>query len=102
MERFFAAEDWQNYGVLVHALKSTSKMIGASALSEHAARMEKAAEEGDGRTIGAEHAALLAEYAAVLQAVRALLPETETAPAGDGEALEFMPDDGVLEFAPEG
>ena len=102
MERFFAAEDWQNYGVLVYALKSTSKMIGASALSEHAARMEKAAEEGDGRTIGAEHAALLVEYASVLQAVRALLPETEAAPADDGEALEFMPDDGVLEFAPEG
>ena len=30
IRKYYGAEDWKNYGILVHALKSTSRMIGAS------------------------------------------------------------------------
>ena len=37
IERVYAAKDWENYSILVHALKSTSRMIGAETLSAIAA-----------------------------------------------------------------
>lgn len=42
---FFEGLDWKNYTIEVHALKSASKQIGAMALSELAAKMEKAAND---------------------------------------------------------
>lgn len=40
-------EDWPGYTIEVHALKSASKQIGAISLSEKAAAMEKAGNEGE-------------------------------------------------------
>ena len=52
IEAFVAAADWKNYTVLVHALKSSARLIGAGQLSELARRMEEcgnaALGEGDG------------------------------------------------------
>ena len=41
----FEREDWADYRIRVHALKSSSKMVGADKLSELAASMEVAAKE---------------------------------------------------------
>ena len=41
----FTQGDWKNYEVKVHALKSTSKMVGAMEISEKAKRLEDAARE---------------------------------------------------------
>ena len=92
-----AARDWENYGIYVHALKSASKMIGATGLSEAAQRLETAAGDGLGAVIELGHAPLLAEYAAVAEAILRL-PGTavDAAPAPKAEE-----DDGILEFLPE-
>ena len=42
----YADENWHEYAIYVHALKSTSKMIGAAELSQQAARLEAAANAG--------------------------------------------------------
>ena len=42
----YEAEDYTNYTIYVHALKSTSKMIGALALSEKSRLLELAGKEG--------------------------------------------------------
>ena len=42
IEQYEAAADWQNYTVEVHALKSASKQIGATELSEMALKLEEA------------------------------------------------------------
>ncbi len=42
IEGFFEAKDWQNYTTKVHALKSSARIIGATELSERAARLEDA------------------------------------------------------------
>ncbi len=34
LQQYFEAEDWKNYGIKVHALKSTSRLIGAVELSK--------------------------------------------------------------------
>ncbi|MBQ1548714.1 MAG: response regulator [Lachnospiraceae bacterium] len=47
IEEYFAAEDYKNYKVLVHALKSSSRLIGATELSEKAKLLEEAANNED-------------------------------------------------------
>ena len=46
IEKFYKNEDWQNYTTKVHALKSSSKVIGANELSERAKRLEDAGTSG--------------------------------------------------------
>lgn len=51
IEAVFAARDWKNYTVLVHALKSASRLVGALSLSTAAADLEAA---GDRAQVPAE------------------------------------------------
>ena len=62
IERFWAAKDIRNTTIKVHALKSTSRVIGALKLGEFAARLEKAGETGDTQTLDNELSKLLTEY----------------------------------------
>lgn len=55
-------KDWKNYEVRVHALKSTSKTIGALDFSERAKSLEFAAKEGNTDFIEAENGSMLKAY----------------------------------------
>ena len=46
IEGYYNAEDWKNYTTKVHALKSSSRVIGALELSEKAKRLEDAGNSG--------------------------------------------------------
>ena len=43
----YDAEDWENYTIRVHALKSSSRQIGAMELGSMAEKLEKAGNEKD-------------------------------------------------------
>ncbi len=58
----FAAQDWKNYQILIHALKSTSMSIGAEKLSEEAKNLELAAKNNETDKILANHEVLMADY----------------------------------------
>ena len=77
--RFLEGEDWAGYAISVHAVKSTSKMIGAQGVSDQAAALEAAAKAGDAETILARHGAFMADYAALAEAVATLTRTTEAA-----------------------
>ena len=62
----FKAEDWKNYTILVHALKSTSIGIGATELGEKAKELEMAGKEGNISFIQAHHREVMQEYEEVL------------------------------------
>ncbi len=62
LERLFAKEDWENYVIRVHALKSTMYSIGASALADRAKALEMAGKKKDTDVILRGHAGLMAEY----------------------------------------
>lgn len=64
IERFSAQKDWRNYTVLVHALKSSARLIGAKKLSEDAAYLEKCGDREDEEEIKARTPALLRDYTA--------------------------------------
>ena len=100
---FFAAEDWKNYAIYVHALKSTSKTIGAAELSEIAQRLEAAANAGDGDAIRGEHDDMMNRYEKTVAAIRAAEPDAEASASADDGVLEFAPEQNgdALEFNPE-
>ena len=86
-------KDWSRYGVLIHAVKSTSKQIGAEELSESARRLEESARRQDIRTIQQEHTGVMARYTELAGKIRSalyLFPDTHT---DEGDIMEFEPDD---------
>jgi len=91
-ERFLAARDWKNYGISVHSLKSTSKMLGIQDLSEMAARLEAATKADDEETIFRDHQPMMTRYAEVISAVRSVIraPEEDS---DSEEIFEFVPDE---------
>ncbi len=62
IKRAYEQEDWKDYAIRVHALKSTAKMIGAIKLSEMAKTLEMAAKEGDDVLIQRQHESMMAVY----------------------------------------
>ena len=62
IEKFRIAGDIRNTTIKVHALKSTSRVIGALELGEFAAEMEKAGDQEDTKTLDAKLPDLIAQY----------------------------------------
>ncbi|MBO4748853.1 MAG: response regulator [Lachnospiraceae bacterium] len=89
MKLFFGDRDWHNYEILVHALKSTAKMIGMGDLSEKAKDLEMAAKEGKEDFILEHHEEVIKRYSRMAADVKELLD------AGSGE------EDEILEFEPQ-
>lgn len=70
LEESYAAEDWENYRIQVHALKSTSLSIGAEELSEEAKALEMAAKEGRVDEIRSNHDRVMRRYRELLQKLK--------------------------------
>lgn len=70
LPKYFAARDWKQYKIIVHALKSTSLMIGAADFSEKAKRMENAAKACDEEILLAENEKFMEEYQAILKVIQ--------------------------------
>jgi len=67
LEDLLAAEDWQNYIIKIHALKSTMKSVGAMDLSEKARVLEFAGKAGEYDKIFAESANVVKEYRELME-----------------------------------
>ena len=89
LKKFFGGHDWHNYEILVHALKSTSKMIGLMELSDKAKALEVAAKEKKEEYIVDHHEEVIKQYSRVAADIR------------DQFKAGSVTDDDVLEFAPE-
>ena len=80
--------DVDNYRIQVHALKSTSRTIGATALSDEALALENAAKSGDIEYITGNTERVLTDYNAVLEQIRAVLEApAQTAAEVSGRVL---------------
>ena len=77
IEAFWKAKDLKNTTVKVHALKSTSRVIGALHLGDFAARLEKAGDTGAVETLTQELPRLLEEYRELAKKLSPLLEEQE-------------------------
>lgn len=71
IKRLYKEENWQDYMVAVHGLKSSAASIGAMELSEHAKEMEFAGKEENIGLIHEKTDSLLNEYLVLLQMLTA-------------------------------
>lgn len=62
IEAFWTSKDIKNITIKVHALKSTSRIIGAMGLGEFAEKLEKAGDEGNIKMLEEELPELISEY----------------------------------------
>ena len=94
IEDCYAKKDWKNYSVYVHSLKSTSKMIGAMKLSEIAAGLEKASDEGNIEKVEADHESMFSMYKSLVEEISKTM-DIKTEEKNDSK------DDEIMEFFPE-
>ena len=76
LQQFYEAEDWDNYGIKVHALKSTSRLIGAITLSKLAEQLEECANNNAVSEIQNEHKNLMDIYLSFKHILKPLLQKT--------------------------
>jgi CheY-like chemotaxis protein/HPt (histidine-containing phosphotransfer) domain-containing protein len=71
LESLYAAEDWKNYTIEVHGIKSSMLAIGAQSLSAKAKELETAGRQGDITFIREHHDAMLKEFKEVITSIQA-------------------------------
>ena len=90
MKKYYTVRDLHNYEILVHALKSTSKMIGISDLSEKAKALEMAAKNNEENFILENHEQMIRDYGRITANIKDMLLSDDE--DEDGDVLEFEPD----------
>lgn len=74
---FLAAEDWKNYQIQVHALKSTSLTIGLADLSAEAKELEFACKDSNFGLVKEKHGALMAHYKKVVDTIKKAIEDNQ-------------------------
>ncbi|MBE7008769.1 MAG: hypothetical protein E7422_06500 [Ruminococcaceae bacterium] len=88
VEELLAAGDIEGYTIKVHALKSNSKMIGATALSEAFESLELAGKQGKTELLSVATQPALTQYAALVELLR---------PIGEAETVRAAGEIGAAE-----
>lgn len=83
IEKLYQKQDWKNYIIAVHAIKSSMKTIGAMPLSEMAKKLEAEGKNANYDYIHAHHAQMIAEYQRVLTEIAHTLGTTEESAAAE-------------------
>lgn len=91
IEDYYNAEDWENYGLKVHALKGISGMIAATRLRELTERLEEASDAGDLDYIRAHTDEMLSFYRSIEEMLDPLFeeetPDAKKTVKGSGEPI---------------
>ena len=69
LEKYYVSEDYENYKITVHALKSNAKAIGAGQLSFAFEELEMAATEGNIAYVKEKHGKALFSYSSVIKSL---------------------------------
>ena len=76
---YYEEKDWPAYRIQIHALKSTSKMVGAQQLADGAKALEDAAAVPDEEAILRSHEGFIAAYRELTETIhRAVRANTES------------------------
>ncbi|MBO4845124.1 MAG: response regulator [Lachnospiraceae bacterium] len=99
LEEHYKDKSMYDYEILVHALKSTSKMIGAMELSEEAKSIESKVKEGATDISEDSHNAMMKHYSDLIDSIRQHIegvkaPENNEETAGEDDIIEFAPENG--------
>lgn len=75
LQNFYDSGDWKNYNIKVHALKSTSRLIGAMELSKKAEQLELSTNSNQTPDIQKEHEELIENFLKFKQILEPLTKE---------------------------
>ena len=92
IQKFFDAQDWKNYTIRVHALKSSARIIGAKELSGLAAALEQAGNAEDVAKIKSDTPRLCDLYAQCYD-VLAPITKAEETDADASEKKQLTPEE---------
>ncbi len=98
IQEFYDAADWTNYTIKVHALKSSSRLIGALELGDDAESLEKAGKKGNIGFITSHHGTMMDKYRAIKDALAPMMKKDEDRPAIAEDMLKDAYE-GLSEFA---
>ena len=73
LNKAFEEEDWENYKIMIHGLKSSSMSVGLTLLAEQAMELEAAAKEGDINFIRTFHEEWMADYTNIRNRLSAII-----------------------------
>lgn len=73
LSSYFGSEDWQNYQIAIHALKSSCITIGANDIAEAAKSLEQACKDKRYDFIKSNHSMVMAKYKSVLDMIKNIL-----------------------------
>ena len=94
IDDFYNEEDWVNYTIKIHALKSSAKLVGAGLLSKEAQALENAGKEGNIDFIKANHGKAMEDYRSYKERLK---PYFEN----DGDKDKYVDDADIYEFEPD-
>ena len=80
---FYNQKDWENYMIVVHALKSNSKMIGADSLGGAFEKLEMAARNGETSVIEEMHESTFSDYQKLIDALKPIGEKELVKPADE-------------------
>ncbi len=89
ISELYKNENWKNYIIEVHALKSTSLGIGCTSLSTIAKQLEAAGKAGDYDTIRQSNEEMLTLYEAVIAEGREMVMESGFAVVAEEKSIEI-------------
>ena len=89
LQELWEDQDYEGYGIEVHALKSASANVGAMRLSSRAKEQEKAVNRGDLAFVDSRVTKLLAEYEEQLAHIEAYLQENRKQESASVEKKEI-------------
>ncbi len=90
LEKYNADEDYHNFTIRIHALKSSARIIGATELGEDAQLLENAGKSGDTDYIHSHFGSFLEKYRSLRDPLEKAFPETEPGdkPEASGEDIK--------------
>ncbi len=93
LDEYYRKGHWNDYAIKVHAVKSTSKLVGADNLSDMAEILEGAAKSKNEEALRELHDAFIVKYRYTLETIKSCVFEQDgTKP--DQEIFEFSPGGG--------
>ncbi len=93
IDELYAAENWKDYTIQVHSLKSSVRLIGAAAFGEEAQLLENAGKSRDVEYIRANHKDFITKYRNCSTVLAEIFPEEpadEKLPEADMEMIKNL------------
>ena len=88
LEGFYLEEDWDNYAIKIHALKSSARLVGALELGDKAQLLEGAGKAHDAAYIHKNHPAVMKDYVGYREILKKVFPKESVDDSADQLATD--------------